>query len=50
MKDSGNGNEPTPIVLTNGVHEDEKLLDIAREKMQDIAMVVEAMKEAEKKS
>ena len=49
MKDSGNGNESTPIILTNDIHEDEKLLDIAREKMQDIAVMVEAMKEAEVK-
>jgi hypothetical protein len=48
VKDSGN-NEPPPIILTVGVHGEEKLLKVASGKMEDIAMVVEAMKAVERK-
>jgi hypothetical protein len=44
------GNDPTPVVLTTAVHDDEKLKALASEKIAEIAMFVEAMKEAEKAS
>ena len=48
MKDTGN--DATPIVLTTAVYEDEKLEALAKEKMGEVAMFVEAMVEAEKAS
>lgn len=48
MKDTGN--DPTPVILTTAVHDDEKLKALASEKMAEIAIFVEAIKEAEKSS
>jgi hypothetical protein len=48
VKDKGI-NEP-PIILTDGVHADERLLELVVKNMREIAELVEAMKEAEKKA